>query len=874
MPSRYSAYATIGFSKCLLPKQRYHYTPTIRKNPKPSKNNYGWHEILQFDVLFILHVIAQTRDHAIMNSQMIPPDQEASKALIEIDLLSQLQQSEAKRQQLQSEFDALKERFNYVMKATQDAVWDWDLVKNVGWYNEGLSIFGYDSSHIHDGVKFWYETIHPDDRERVITGIHAVVDNGGNHWHDRYRFRRANGTYAWVFDRGYGIHDTEGKPIRMVGSMQDITAEVEAKEALRESEEKFRGAFDQIAVGISIACPDGRILSVNQAYPKIFGFSQEELLQKRIQDLSHPDELEGDRTIFNQLLSGQTQVAARVKRYIHKSGKIIWGRVFGTVIWGSNGAPKYIVGVLEDITEQREVDQVLRENEQRLRLVIDSANIGTWDYNPVTGHLHWDARCKELFGMAPEDHVDYEVFLQRIHPDDRAAADKANRDAINGVGSGEYDLEYRTIGLRDQRLRWVRAKGRSYKDENGRTIRYAGTAIEITEQKLQEQQLREQEQRFRLLATSIPQIVWTIDEEGMVNYMSDKWVTYTGHTPTYEKFSFRKLMHPDDLAKVLPSWTECFNAAVTYHGEYRLKHMDTNEYRWFSCTIAPLKDEAGKVVKWIGSATDIHEQKMVEQDLENKVSERTKELLELNERLERSNSELEQYAYVTSHDLKEPLRKIQTYSNIITTKYPKQISPEVTEYLHKIESASVRMSGLIDDLLKYSRLSDANVMYDSVNLGIVVNNITAEFEYSMKQKNITLQIDSLPVVKGVPIQMHQLFQNLFSNAIKFSKPNRANKITIRSTVLTEKEKSFHPSLTSRSKHYKITFEDEGIGFSPQYSEQVFTIFQRLNNRNQFEGHGIGLALCRKIVSNHHGYISAAGEENKGVAFTIILPEKF
>ncbi|HEY0741029.1 MAG TPA: PAS domain-containing protein [Chryseosolibacter sp.] len=809
-----------------------------------------------------------------MNSEMIPPNTEASKAVIEIDLLSQLQQSEAQRQQLQSEFNALKDRFNYVMKATQDAVWDWDLVNNTGWYNEGLSIFGYNASHIHDGVKFWHETIHPDDKDRVLTGIHAVVDNGGQHWHDRYRFRRANGTYAWVFDRGYGIHDANGKPIRMVGSIQDITLEVEAKEALRESEEKFRGAFDQVAVGISIASPEGQFLSVNQAYPKIFGFTHEELMNKRIQDLSHPDELDGDRKIFSQLLSGQTQVAARVKRYIHKSGKIVWGRVFGTVIWGSNGAPKYIVGVLEDITEQREIDQALQENEERLRLVIDSANIGTWDFNPLTGHLHWDVRCKELFGMSPDDHADYEVFLQRVHPDDREAADKANRDAINGIGNGEYDLEYRTIGLRDQKLRWVRAKGRGYKDVNGQPIRYAGTAIDITEQKMQEQRLREQEQRFRLLATSIPQIVWTTDEEGSVNYMSDKWVMYTGHTPTYEKFSFPELMHPEDKAKVVPAWTECVKAGSAYQAEFRLKNIETNQYRWFSCTIAPLKDESGKAVKWIGSATDIQEQKMVEQDLENKVSERTKELLELNERLERSNSELEQYAYVTSHDLKEPLRKIQTYSNIITTKYPKQISQEVTEYLQKIESASLRMSGLIDDLLKYSRLSDANVMYDSVNLGIVVNNIVTEFEYTLKQKNIVVHMDKLPVLKGVPIQMHQLFQNLFSNAIKFSKPNRPNKIIIKSALLTDNEKSLHPALTSRGRHYKITFEDEGIGFSPQYSEQVFTIFQRLNNRNQFEGHGIGLALCRKIVSNHRGYISASGEENIGAKFTIILPERF
>jgi PAS domain S-box-containing protein len=744
----------------------------------------------------------------------------------------------------------------------------------VGWYSNGLNIlFGYDPTQLGDGVTFWYNTIHPDDRERVVSGIHSVIDIGGQNWQDRYRFKKADGSYAWVLDRGYAIHDNQGKPIRMVGSMQDITNEMEAREALRESEEKFRGAFDQVAVGISITTPDGRFLSVNKAYPKIFGYTEEELTLKKISDLSHPDEIEGDRKLINDLLSGRTQTVGREKRYIHKSGKILWGRVFGTVVFDTSGAAKYMVGVLEDITEQREIIQSLQENEERLRMVIDAAKIGTWDFDPKTGKLVWDVRCRALFGMSPDDHADYEVFLQRIHPDDRQAADEANRNAINGVGgTGEYDVEYRTIGLRDQQVRWIRAKGRSYKDENGITARYAGTVMDITQEKKQEQHLREQEERFRLLATSIPQIVWTTDEHGIVDYMSDKWLLHTGHTPTYEKFSFRQLMHPDDMEKVVTEWNECIKREMAYHGEYRLKHVNTNEYRWFSCTTAPLKDHNGKVIKWIGSATDIHDQKMTEMRLENKVAERTKELTLLNEQLEKSNAELEQYAYVTSHDLKEPLRKIQTYYDLIITQHKTHLTPEIVQYMNKIASASLRMSGLIDDLLKYSRLSNPESSFDRVDLNHVVGQVSAEFEYSLKQKNIGVEAAQLPVLKAVPVHMHQLFSNLFSNAIKFSKTAAPNTISITCSVLSEKEKAKHPALKEPGRHYKIVFQDEGIGFPPQHAEQIFTIFQRLNSRHEFEGHGIGLALCRKIVNNHQGIIFASGAENKGAMFTIILPE--
>jgi two-component system CheB/CheR fusion protein len=332
-------------------------------------------------------------------------------------------------------------------------------------------------------------------------------------------------------------------------------------------------------------------------------------------------------------------------------------------------------------------------------------------------------------------------------------------------------------------------------------------------------------------------------------------------------------MHPNDLSGVVSRWNACIRQEISYQGEYRLKNIKTNEYRWFSSTTAPLKDDNGKVIKWIGSATDIHDQKMTEIRLENRVAERTKELKQLNEQLEKSNSELEQYAYVTSHDLKEPLRKIQTYYNLITAKYLTQLEPEVAEYLNKIASASSRMSGLIDDLLKYSRLSDPETSFDLVDLNNVVGQVSAEFEYNLRQKTISVDTGLLPVVRAVPIHMHQLFSNLFSNSIKFSKPDTPNKISITCSVLSEEEKASHVALKAPGRHYKIVFQDEGIGFSSVYSEKVFTIFQRLNNRNEFEGHGIGLALCRKIAGNHHGIILASGEENKGAVFTIILPER-
>lgn len=515
--------------------------------------------------------------------------------------------------------------------------------------------------------------------------------------------------------------------------------------------------------------------------------------------------------------------------------------------------------------------ETLREREERFRLVLDSAKIGTWDFRPQSGNLFWDDRCKELFGMAPQDSTDYETFLKGIHPDDRDLAHQTNQNAINGIGGGEYNLEYRTIGFRDNKLRWIRAKGRSYKDESGVTVRYAGTVIDITEEKYHEQRMYEEQERFRLLATSIPQIVWTADKDGIVDYMSDKWQLYTGHVPTYQKFSFRELLHPDDANRVTTEWNGCLEKGLPYRGEYRLKNIVTNEYRWFSCTTAPLLDENNKVIKWIGSATDIQDQKNTERILEKKVAGRTAELETLNELLAKSNSELEQYANVTSHDLKEPVRKIQTYNSLLKTKFAAELPAEALDYLSKIDSATNKMSGLIEDLLKYSKLSTSFSSPEDVDLNLTIRNVCSEVDYLLKEKNITVDATVLPTIKAVPVQIQQLFFNLISNAIKFSKPVAPNVITISCSAASETDKIRLGFMTSKVDYHKLKITDQGIGFPKDENEKIFGMFHRLNSRSKYEGHGIGLALCRKIVNNHGGVIWADGKENQGASFTILLP---
>jgi light-regulated signal transduction histidine kinase (bacteriophytochrome) len=273
----------------------------------------------------------------------------------------------------------------------------------------------------------------------------------------------------------------------------------------------------------------------------------------------------------------------------------------------------------------------------------------------------------------------------------------------------------------------------------------------------------------------------------------------------------------------------------------------------------------------LGIVQDITDEKLFIEALEKKVAERTEALRQANVILKNSNTELEEFAFITSHDLQEPLRKIQMFNNIVLDKYI--LEEDVRKYIQKTADAANRMSGLIRDLLNYSRLTKGFYKYQDVDLNEVLKNIQLDFELLIEQKKAVVHTDRLPVVEAVSLQMNQLFFNLFGNALKFSSKKIAPVITITANKLTDEIKKSLLNLQAERDYCEIIFRDNGIGFDQEYADKIFTIFQRLNEQSLFGGYGIGLALCRKIVENNNGIIYAEGKQMEGASFTIILPYK-
>ncbi|WP_291128995.1 sensor histidine kinase [Flavobacterium sp. UBA7682] len=291
---------------------------------------------------------------------------------------------------------------------------------------------------------------------------------------------------------------------------------------------------------------------------------------------------------------------------------------------------------------------------------------------------------------------------------------------------------------------------------------------------------------------------------------------------------------------------------------YRIIAKD-KKLLYFRTTGRIVTNKSGQKIL-IGTTSDVTEEVLASLSLEQQ-----------NIELEASNKELLAFNYVASHDLQEPLRKIQTFISRLSDKEYDHLSDNGKEYITRIHSSVDRMRILIDDLLQYSRANKTEKVFEKVNLSDLLENAKFDLAQSIEEKNAEIESEKLPKMTVIPFQIQQLFINLIGNSLKYSKENITPKIKISSKKVVALEEDLIPKKT-KDKFYKITFEDNGIGFEQEYAEKIFILFNRLHNKNEYAGTGIGLAICKKIVENHKGYIFAEGKPKEGSKFTIYLSD--
>lgn len=359
--------------------------------------------------------------------------------------------------------------------------------------------------------------------------------------------------------------------------------------------------------------------------------------------------------------------------------------------------------------------------------------------------------------------------------------------------------------------------------------------------------LKESESRFATLADASPVMIWMTDKDNLCYYFNKAWLDFTGKKFEEELGTgWLKNVHPDDMI-LLNDIAPQLNAYAEYSVEYRLRRKD-GTYRHILEIGTPRFLPDSKFAGYMGSCLDISEMKLVQNELSNYANE-----------LKRSNEELEQFAYVASHDMQEPLRMIASYIQLIQRGLESGRTDGLTEFMGFVLDGTSRMQALISDLLQFSRVSRKGNPFTRVDMNETARIAIGHLQQKIKENNATVNFGSMPVVFGDSFQLIRLLQNLADNAIKFKHPDRKPEINI--------------SVEERDSDWLFKVSDNGIGIEDKFYNRIFVIFQRLHTRNEYEGTGIGLAVCKKIVERHGGEIWVESEEGKGSTFYFTIKKQ-
>lgn len=735
-----------------------------------------------------------------------------------------------------------------------------------------MQLLGYQQEELMAmGDKMLETVIHADDMPAVLQGLYDTATLADHEIRTiECRGRKKDGDYVW--GRGYVSlfsRTARGEPLEVIAIFVNIEEEKKRNEQLEQVRDMLLEAQELTMMGSFVQDLDGDYTEATPQLLKVYELGDISELGKARESI-HPADRERVLQAKQKAWEDEGLMDEEFRYIIGDREKIIWAR--GQVLW-ENGR-KLLKGTIMDVTEQKHTLLKLQRSEILHKQAQLMSHIGNWTWNLLTDTLEWSDEMYRIHGLPIGSPVSFETLKELIHPDDVTQVRSVIRGSIET--REQFDIQYRII-TPTKLAKVLHVKGQVLVDEiKDRPYKMLGTMQDVTHEYEVNRQLGESREFANKIADMSPSLIKLFNPRTLqLKFINNSLASLLGYDRDDAmrdglNFIIDKI-HPDDVAAVMEEIQKSLAEADGFSPadgqaeyltrfNYRMRAAN-GQYKWFQ-TIATIfdRDNEGSVQNMLSVSVDMSKQVEAEQLLQMQ-----------NLQLRQSNQSLEEFAYITSHDMKEPLRKIATFADRLSSAQAGKLDDESRMYLDKITASVKRMQALIDDLINLSTLSGVK-NYGACNLEEVLNDTLSTLEYKIARSHAVIQSGALPIIEADTAQMRQLFQNLLSNALKFSKENRRTEIHIScSRPGTELLKRY--MLPVKAEYIRLDFADNGIGFEPQYGEKIFQTFQRLHGRSQYEGNGIGLAICRKVADNHHGVIFATGEEDKGATFTVILPVK-
>ena len=605
--------------------------------------------------------------------------------------------------------------------------------------------------------------------------------------------------------------------------------------------------------------PDHVFEFANREWCSVLCHSTADLLGKSVRDAVPEYDGQGFFELLDEAyLSGESRSARNMPGYPVRDGRRVtlhFSFVFQPYR-GPDGAVEGVMVYAHDVSDQaqarRRIDELagLAEIERtRLRTLVDNIPAGVLLAEAPSGRILLGNRQVEEILRCQIDYdapataaqwVGYHADGRRVEAEEWPLARALRGETVGG------DEVYCQRG--DGTQSWIRISAAPIRTPAGET---AGAVIvfhDIDRQKKSDEARRtaelalgESERQFRLLAESMPQLVWTSQPDGYHDYFNQRWYEYMGTAFDETKGDgWGRRLHPDDRPRTFERWRHSLVTGEDYEIEYRYRRSSDGAYRWFLGRAVPLRDSQGRIVRWFGTCTDIHDQKLSEAALRH------------------SNEDLEQFAYAASHDLQEPLRMVAIYSQLLQRRYTGKLDSGAETYIGNIVSGAQRMEMLLNDLRSYIQaagLPEPQEKLACCDASQVLEAVLSNLQAAIGESGAQVSAGRLPTVAVRDVHLQQVLQNLISNAVKYHRE-----------VPPEIEISAQRAATE----WLFLVSDNGIGIDPKYTRQIFGVFKRLHGQ-KYAGTGIGLAICQKIVERYGGHIWVKSEPGKGSTFFFTLP---
>ena len=679
------------------------------------------------------------------------------------------------------------------------------------------------------------------------------------------------------------LFDSDGKVYGVMNTAADVTDLVLAKQQVEQSELNFRSMILQAPVAMCILLgPDHVIDIANEKIIQIWGKPSEAVMNKPVFEALPEARDQGlEQLMADVYHKGLTHKFDERPVELFRNGKyeITYLNFVYQPYRDGQGNIIGILAIANEVTEQVKTRKRIEENREELQMAMEVAELGAFRIDLVNDRATYSQRIIDWFGF-DEQGLSMKLIPTFVHEEDRQRVLDTLTHSYSSEENSKHDIIYRVINAKDGKIRYLHSSGKTYFTEEGTPYSMVGMIQDVTSQVLYQQQLEASEEelttrvgeRTRELETqtnllnnilvnsnngiSVTEMIR--DEKGNIVDAStilanDAAVKFTGLPREVYLTKTSKELDPNILESAYGQI--CLQTLATGEPSFTQYFLEATG-RWLELTISKMDDD-----HLIHIFTDVTPIKETQLRLEHLVED-----------LKRSNTNLEEFAYAASHDMQEPIRKIQFFSDRLQDELAQSLNERQKYLFNRLQNASDRMRTLIDDLLVYSRVSRGYFENSEVDLNQKLELVLGDLELQVQEKNAQIHTVPLPTIKGNSRQLQQMFHNILGNALKYSKNNELARIDIfyEKVKGMEVQPEFSIEEGNRLFHL-IIIRDNGIGFKQSDAERIFNVFTRLHGASEYKGTGVGLSIARKVVENHKGYIWAESEPDKGAAFKILLP---